>query len=158
MAQAGYNVTTEGAVTLTAATARSVLGVKAHTNSGLQVKGFKVGFAGVTASAVPVLIELCYSTWATKSPGTNSTSVTARQTYGRSLTAGFTAASSWAAANEPTVLTVVEEFLLSPNGGLFVMQYPLGTEPDCALAEGYVLRCTAPAGVDVRGTMSVERI
>ncbi len=158
MAAVGYSITTEGAVALSAATARSILGAKAHANSGLQVKGFTVALDGVTGSAVPVLVELCYATFATKPPGTNSTSCTIKQAYGRSLTAGFTAANSWAASNEPTVLSVLKEFLLAPDKGLFAFQFPLGQEPDCALGEGFVLRLTAPAAVNVRASMDVERV
>ena len=156
MSAVGYSVTTEGAVALAAATAKTIIGAKAHANSGLQVKGFVVAFDGVTASAVPVLVELCYATFATNPPGTSSTSVTARQTYGRALTAGFTAAKGWTV--EPTVLTVIKEFLLAPDKGVIAYQYPLGQEPDCALAEGFVIRCTAPAVVNVRSTLDVERV
>jgi hypothetical protein len=158
MACSGYWIQTEGAVALTAATAKTILGAKAHANSGLQVKGFLVAFDGVTSSAVPVLVELCYSTWATNSPGTQSTSVTVRQSYGRVLTAGFTAAKSWNASNEPTTLTTQMEFLMAPDKGLVMWQFPLGQEPDCALAEGFAIRCTAPATVNVRASMTLERI
>jgi hypothetical protein len=152
-----YICTTEGAVALVAATAKTVCGVKAHANSGIQVTAWSVSFDGVTASAVPVFCELVYSTWASNSPGTNSTSTTPRQRAGRVLTAGFTSGRNWTA--EPTVLTAAyAELLLTPNGGTFVYDFPLGTEPDSALAEGYAIRCTAPAGVNVRGGMRVTRI
>lgn len=152
-----YACTTESAVSLSAAVAKSIVGAKAHANSGLMVRGFTVGFDGVTASAVPVLVELCYATFATNGPGTNSTSTTARQMGGRALTAGFTSAKNW--TSEPTVLTqVFPEVLLTPNGGVLVYDFPDGTEPDCALAEGFVLRCTAPATVNVRGGLIVSRI
>lgn len=156
MSAVGYRTTTEGAVSLSAATAKSILGVKAHANSGLQVKGFKVGAKGVTASNVPGVIELCYSTFGANSPGTNSTSTTIRQLYGRVLTAGFTGGRNW--TTEPTTLTVIEEFPLTPNGGLVIIPFPLGTEPDCALAEGFVLRLTFPDAVNVHASMDVERI
>lgn len=156
MSAVGYSVTTEGAVALSAATAKSILGVKAHANSGLQLKGFEVSFDGVTASAEPVLVELCSATFATNSPGTASTSVTARQKYGRVLTAGFTGGKTW--TTEPTVLTVFKEFLLAPDKGFIAYQWPLGQEPDSALAEGFVIRCNAPAAVNVRATLDVERI
>lgn len=156
MSRAGYSVGTGGTVALAAATAKTVLGVKAHANSGLQLCGFEIGFDGVTASAVPGRIEICYCTWATNSPGTNSTSVTPAQVYGRVLTAGFTAAKDWSA--EPTSLTTLKEFPLTPNGGLFAYQFPLGTEPDTALAEGLVIRCTYAAIVNLRASMMVERI
>lgn len=73
-----------------------------------------------------------------------------------SLTAGFTAGKNWTA--EPTVLTVLDEWLLTPNGGLALVDIPLGNEYDSALAEGFVIRCTAPATVNVRATMDVSRI
>ena len=155
MADCGYSFTTEGAVALTAATAKTVIGVKSHANFGLSLTGWTVGFDGVTASAVPVLAEIGYCTWATNSPGTASTATTEQQEYGRVIAAGFTAGKTW--TTEPTVITVLQEFLLSPNGGLVVFEYPLGKEPDCALAEGFVLRLTAPAAVNARASMKVRR-
>jgi hypothetical protein len=150
-----YDVPGGAAVALAAATAKSVLGVKAHANSGLLVTRFSVAFDGVTASAVPVFIELCYSTFATNSPGTASTTVTPLQRSGRSLAVGFTAAKTW--TTEPTVLTTLRSFDLTPNGGVLMYDYPLGTEPDCNLAEGFVIRVTAPAVVNVVAEMSVVR-
>ena len=70
MAAPQYLCATEGAVALSAATAKTIVGVKAHANSGLLLQGARVAFDGVTASGVPVLVELCYCTWATNSPGT----------------------------------------------------------------------------------------
>lgn len=156
MSAVGYACATEGAVALAAATAKTVIGVKAHANSGLQLKGLILGFDGVTASAVPVLIEVCYCTFGANAPGTNSTSTTPRQSYGRALTAGFTSGKTW--TTEPTTITVLKELLLTPNSGAIAFQFPLGTEPDCALGEGFAIRCTAPAVVNVRGSLDVERV
>jgi hypothetical protein len=55
------------------------------------------------------------------------------------------------------VLTVLEEELLTPNGGLVIYNWPLGQTYDSALGEGFVIRCTAPATVNVRATMLFER-
>jgi hypothetical protein len=150
-----YTASTSAAVALSAATAKTVIGWKAHANSGLLLTGYNIGFDGVTASAVPVLVEICYCTWATNSPGTNSTSLTPTQELGRVIAVGATAARNWSA--EPTALTVMREILLTPNGGTIVYDFPLGTEPDCALAEGFAIRCTAPAVVNVRATLKVSR-
>lgn len=150
-----YTAPTGAAVALSAATAKTVIGVKAHANSGLLLAGYNIGFDGVTASAVPVLVEICYCTWASNPPGTNSTSVTPVQELGRVIAVGATAARNWSA--EPTVLTPMREILLTPNGGTIVYDYPLGTEPDCAVAEGFAIRCTAPAVVNVRATLKVSR-
>lgn len=156
MAAVGYSDTTEGSVALAAGVAKTILGVRAHANSGLQLKGFMVAFDGITASAVPVLVEIGYCTFATNAPGTNSTSTTPNQTYGRVLAAGFTAARNW--TTEPTAITVFKEFLLAPDKGVIPFQWPLGQEPDCALAEGFVIRCNAPAAVNVRASIDVERV
>lgn len=156
MAAVGYSCTTEGAVALSAATAKTILGVKAHANSGLQLKGFMVAFDGVTSSAVPVLVEVCYCTFGANSPGTNSTGTAENQVYGRVLTAGFTGGRNW--TTEPTTITVLKEFLLAPDKGIIAFQFPLGQEPDTALGEGLCIRCNAPAAVNVRASMDVERI
>lgn len=152
-----YDCPGGSAVALSAATARSIIGAKGHANSGLLLMDYEIGFDGVTASAVPVLIEICYATFATKPPGTNSTTIAPVQRNGRVLAAGFTAADSWTAGNEPTVLSVLRSRVLTPNGGLILYDYPLGKEPDTALGEGFVVRCTAPAIVNVRATIAVSR-
>jgi hypothetical protein len=158
MAKSGYSATTEGAVALAAATAKSIIGVKSGAttaNHGVDLIKWRVGFDGTSPSAVPVLVEVCYATFATNAPGTNSTSTSIRQNYGRLASTGFTTAKTW--TTEPTVLTVIEEQLLTPNAGAILLDYPLGTSPDSALGEGFVIRCTAPAIVNVRSTIWFER-
>lgn len=155
MAKAGYVTSTEGAVALAAATAKSVIGVAAPATFGVDLKKFRIGFDGVTASAVPVLVELCAATFATNAPGTGSTATTVDQAYGRVITPGFTAAKNWTA--EPTVLTPLEEFLLTPAGGLLFYDFPLGDTPDSAVSQGFVLRCNAPAVVNLRASLWFER-
>lgn len=156
MAKAGYSAPTGAAVALSAATAKSVIGVKSGSAFGIDLKKLRVSFDGVTATAVPVLVELCYATFATNSPGTNSTSVTPAQVYGRVIAHGTTAARNW--TTEPTVLTVLDEWLLTPNGGTVLYDLPLGDTPDSAVSEGFTLRLTAPATVNARATMWWERL
>lgn len=155
MSAPNYQCSTEGAVALAAATAKTIIGVKAHANSGLLLDKVRYGFDGITASAVPGLVELCYATWATNAPGTNSTSTTPRQGNGRVLTAGFTSGKTWSA--EPTALTVIEDELMTPNGGQLWYDFPLSTEYDCALGEGFCLRMTFPAIVNARSVFGVSR-
>lgn len=157
MAAPIYAIGTEADVTLSAATARTVLGAKAHANSGLLLLEATVTFQGVSATGEPALVEVLYSTWATNSPGTNSTSCTVRQQSGRVLTAGFTGGYAWTAGNEPTALTMLmPAFFIHPQAGV-IYQIPLGGEFDCALAEGFAIRLTAAAGVDVRAGMRLSR-
>lgn len=155
MAKAGYSVTTGAAVALSAATAKHVLGVRAGTAFGVDLKKLRVAFDGTTTTAVPVLVELCYVTFATNPPGTSSTTVTPAQVYGRTIAHGVTAARDW--STPPTVVTVLDEWLLTPNGGLAVYDIPLGDTPDSAPSEGFTIRCTAPAAVNVRAALWWER-
>lgn len=150
-----YAAQTEAAVALVAATPKTVWGVKAHANSGLLLRKLKLSSDGIASSAIPILVEVCYSTWATNSPGTSSTSTTPRQKNGRVLTAGFTSGRNW--TSEPTALTVLDEFLLSAFMGNVWNDIPLGDEYDCALGEGFCARLTAPAAVNVRLTGDVNR-
>lgn len=155
MAKAGYSATTQADVALAAATAKSVIGVTAPAQFGVDLTKFRIGFTGITAGAVPGLIEVCAATFATNAPGTNSTSATVQQDYGRSITAGFTAAYNW--TTEPTVLTVIDSWPLTPTGGLVLYDYPLGTSPDNAVSAGFVIRCTFAAIVNLRATLHFER-
>jgi len=158
MAKAGYWVGTSAAVALSAATAKTALMVITPSSFGIDLKKFKVSFDGVTSSAVPVLVELVTSTNATNStPGTNNTTESSNivQLYGRSITTGFTAFS--ASTSEPTVLTVIERFMLTPVGGTIFYDFPLGDTPDGAVSAGMGLRLTAPATVNARASMTFER-
>lgn len=150
MAKAGYTATTGADVALTAATAKSVLGVLAPSTFGGDLTYVAVGIDTATS----LLIELCAATFATNAPGTNSTSVTMQQAYGRSVTVGFTAARTWTA--EPTVLTVLEEWRFT-SGATGIVPLPLGTSYDCAVSTGFVLRFTAVGACNARATMKLER-
>lgn len=155
MAGAGYSAISEANVA-TSTTAKTVIGVKGHANFGIDFTGFDIGFNGVTATDGPAVVELGYCTFATNSPGTASTSATVRQEYGRVIAAGATAAYTW--TTEPTVITVNRVFLVDPNKGLFSFDFPLGSTPDSAVSEGFVLRVTAATGTpNLRAAMRWER-
>lgn len=155
MAKAGYTAPAATAVALTAATAKSVIGVAAPAQFGVDLIKFRLGFDGATSTATPARIELCQATFATNGPGTNSTTITPVQIYGRSITTGFTAASNWTA--EPTVLTVMDTWQQSVYGGLVVYDFPAPATPDSAVSTGFVIRVTAPAAVNCTPTLWFER-
>lgn len=156
MADAGYTVLTGAAVSITAA-AHSILGIKSGAAFGLSITGAQIGFDGITATDHAVLVELCYSTFATNSvAGTANTARTPTQEYGRVLAHGCTGYAAW--TSEPTVLTPIREWLITPIGGFVLYDLPLGKEPDCAFNEGFVLRCTPPTStVNARGTLAFRR-
>lgn len=157
MAKNGYSVSTEGGVS-TGTSLKYILGVKSGAttaNHGVDWIRYRIAFDGTTASATPILIELCNCSFATNAPGTSSTSVTVRQEYGRAAGTGFTAAKDWSSA--PTSVTAFEQFYLTPNGGTILYDWPLGTSPDSPLGEGFVIRVTAGASVNMTATMWFER-
>jgi hypothetical protein len=155
-AKCGYSATTGGAVALGAGTAKSILGMRAGAAFGIELVKMGVYFDGVTATAVPVLVELCAATFATNAPGTGSTAVTAINSYGRPIASGMTAAKTW--TSEPTVLSVLQERLIDPNKGNWEWEYVPQARPDVDVNQGFVIRCNAPAAVNVRGGLDVERI
>ncbi len=156
MAKAGYSASTEADVALVANTAKTVLGVNAPAQFGVDLRGLEIAFDGVTTTDKPVLIEVCACTFATNGPGTNSTSNTIQQIYGRSITAGFTGAYNW--TTEPTVLTVLKTIRVTPNGGTYDYDWPLGETLDNAVSTGFAIRCTAPtSAVNVRASVRFER-
>jgi hypothetical protein len=162
MAKAGYSITTGPAgtagVALVAATAKSILTLIAPATFGIDLTKIRVGFDGVTASAVPVSVEMCDNTLATNStPGTANTNgnTSINQVYGRAITAGFTG--FYNSTSEPTVLTSYDRWTLTPNGGLVIYDWPLGSTHDTPVSAGVTMRCTAPAAVNVTASMWAER-
>jgi hypothetical protein len=136
-----FKAHTEGEVGLAGAgTVKSILGVAGNANFGVVLKELWVDFDGLTSSNNTVKLAIARCTFATNAPGTNSTTVTVKQSNGRHAATGFAAGKSWTA--EPTVIETVaeEEFSLDPNKGLFRYPWPLGDEPDSALGEGWLLR------------------
>lgn len=159
MSAPGYTVVfgSGGAIALTAATAKTVANVIAGANDSPTITEICVCFDGTTASNAPVLIELCQSTQATS--GT-STAFTPLQIRGwPTQAANCTAAVNYTA--EPTVLTIIKNWLVTPNGGTFVIQSPLGREAQGVVAastagKGMCLRITAPNAVNTRGYIEHE--
>jgi hypothetical protein len=153
MAKAGYFCRTGAAVGLSAGVAKSVLSVICPAQFGIDLKKVRVSFDGVTATAVPVVVEICVSTQAT---GGTFTTGAVTQIYGRSITPGFT--SNFNYTVEPTVLTQVDDLpMLDPNKGLVMYDWPLGDTPDSAVSQAFIIRCTAPAAVNARASMQFER-
>lgn len=149
MAKAGYSAAT-GAAVATGTALKSIVSVIAPAQFGVDLKKFRIGFDGVTAANAPVLVEL----WKFTTDGTG-TSGTVNQVYGPTITAGFTSKYNYTA--EPTTLTLLDSWTLTPAGGLVVYDFPLGDTPDTAVSQGIALRTTAAVTVNVRATLWFER-
>lgn len=150
----GYEIDTEGVVALVAATAKTVLAVVAAANAPVRMVEASVSFDGVDATKVPVLVEFVQITMATA--GTSS-AATVKQIRGATRTTQATGARAFTA--EPTVVTALKPRLLTPNGGLIIVQFPLGREPESVISastEAIGLRLTAPFAVNVRADIEFE--
>jgi hypothetical protein len=148
--KAGYTAEVGAAVALAAGTAKTVLSVIAPAQFGVDLVGYRLGFDGVTAANTPVVIEVVSFT----TDGTG-TAGTVAQAYGRAITAGFTTKYNYTV--EPTTVTLIDTFRLTPNGGAIVYDYPRDRTPDCAVSNLIALRLTAAQIVNVTGTMIFER-
>jgi hypothetical protein len=151
--QSTYALTTTAAAGLTAAVAKTVLAVRGGSQFGLRLRKWAIGFDGVTASAVPVVVDLCH--WSGAVAGT-ATAATPVQTGGRAIAHGV-GGSGQNYTVEPTVLTVIKQILLTPNGGLLIEEFSPDTEPDSDALTGFAIRCTAPATVNARATLEWAR-
>jgi hypothetical protein len=153
-----YKVDTGAAAFTSLATLQTAFGIQAGADYGLQLKKFRIGATGVTASNPPGIVRVFSATYATNPPGTNSTTQTPIQANGRTLAAtNMLGALQWTV--EPTVKTYLDEFPLTPNGGTVLYDYPLGDEPDTpALGSGFGVEVTFSVAVGIAGAMWVTRI
>ena len=156
MAQVQYATSTGTApFTSTAVIQTAVAVVNAGTDFATQLKKYRIGFNGVTAANPPVTVRF-FST-ANTTAGT-STALTITQTSGRVLaTTNLTSAGGYTV--EPTTKTYYgDAFLLTPNGGLVIYDFPLGDEPDTALTSTMGMEITASVGVGTEAALWFTRI
>lgn len=146
-----YSMSVDG-IALVAATAKSIAEIGFGSADRGKIVEWSVTFDGVTASAVPVKVEV----------GRFSAGVTTATTYSGGPdkldpadgTAGATAKHSTTAEGAGTADDVII-YRVPPTGGL-VMQYPLGREWVMAVSTFWRIRCTAAAGVNVTFTVTWE--
>ena len=118
----------------------------------MTLKQWSIEFDGVTASNVPIRVQLGIVT-ATSAVGTAVTAQAMRQNQ-----PALAAAGKKLPASEGTFV-VLEEHRVPPTSGLLI-QYPLGEEPwvigAAATASGLAIRAQAGAAVNATCTMEWE--
>lgn len=138
--------------------AKTALMVISPANSGLLVVEFGISFDGVTASAVPALVELVSSTQA--GAGTSAETPTITQTRGR-VTGGEPPTGGSKYSAEPTVLVRHRAWYVRQDGGILVVQFPLGREPETDDSGGaikaYGIRVNVSANVNLMAYMETEK-
>jgi hypothetical protein len=142
-------------VALTAATAKTVLGVKAAANVCVKLTEVGASFDGATSSNAPAVCEFMQATFATNPPGTNSTSVTpAKRDTGRAETVQATAAKTWTV--EPTVLTNQRPLNIGQFNGVVVFMHPFSSPFNIIGGQGAALRINSPNNVNFTGSLTGE--
>lgn len=129
-------------VSLTAATAKTVLQVFAPANQRVKIKGWGVYFDGTSVSAEPVQIQLIRQTNA----GTMSAVTPAKSDD--SLPETVQSSASVDASAEPTNGDVLQYRNIHPQSG-YEHVYGIGDEDWIKGGGRVAIRCTAPAAVNV---------
>lgn len=144
-----------GGFSYAANTTKTLLTVDAPAGRNITLTELGISADGTSGTALALRVELCRCTFATA--GTSTAAVTGIQTRGDTTAAQSTGARDYTA--EPTVLTTIRTWFVTPNMGLLGWQFPLGREPMSAVGTGFALRVTNPTGgttVNVRGYMEIE--
>lgn len=110
---------------------------------------FGISFQGTSAADAPALVQLLRQTTA----GT-TTSVTPVKLDAADVAAESTAGKN--ATAEPTPSDVLLNFYLTPNGGAWAQQFPLGREPIMAASTYLGILVTTAATVDTSAYMIFE--
>lgn len=157
-----YVVMTGGTATavpaaLSATTAKTLVLITAATANQPAITEIGISFDGVTASAVPVLVELVSGTGGTAGTSTSQTPKQLRGWPGQS--SQTTGAQTYTA--EPGTQLVNRKWFITPNGGQTVIQNPLGREPTGIVtattdAKTWSIRATAPAAVNAHAYIEFE--
>lgn len=125
---------------IASSTAETILQLVGPSTSRLRIVEFGISFDGTTAANAPVDVQLLRQTTA----GTAST--TAQVPVKMDPADPAPAATfNYTYTAEPTAGDVLGSWQLTPNGGLFVMQYPLGREPVMAASGRVGLKVTPGA-------------
>jgi hypothetical protein len=146
-----YSVFAPVNVTLTA-TSITALSVLAGASFGLALKGIDLGSLGVTATDVPMRVEVCQ--WDGTGAGTPTGAATITQESGLVIASGMTAFYDYTV--EPTTLVVARTLTLTPNSATLIL--PFDEPMECGPGDGFALRITATANVSVVPGMRVSRI
>ncbi len=153
-----YSVTTATVFAMTAG-AKTALMAIAPAGHGLTLVEASVSFDGVTATAVPALVEIVTSTQA--GAGTSGVTPTITQTRGRT-TGGSAPTGGSNYTVEPTTLVRVRVYYIPQFMSGQTYQLPLGREIECDSSAGTLkglgIRVTVSANVNFVGYMEVENL
>lgn len=138
IARSGTSATNTTGVSLTAATAKSVVGCLGASSDTITMMRVKISFSSATATDAPATVELGIIS----ALGT-MTSFTPVQWSGSSLASSATA--GYNATVEPTYTRIVDSMYIPVFNGAYAEWIPLGMEPQVGASTGFAIRITSPA-------------
>ena len=127
--------------------AKTVLKLIQPTSFNFKIHQIMVSMDGVTSTAVPALVDWGTSTEA--GAGTQNGTAVTTQVKGRAQAHGLTVGQNFTV--EGTTYTISNNVLVPQYMGLFVIQFPLGFEPESPgdAASSWFLRINVTANVNV---------
>lgn len=135
-----YIVQTGADVSLSAATAKTLLQVVTGATRRAKITEIGIGFASVTSTDGPVLIELREQSTAGTSSANTPVAIDRADP-----SAIATALDTFTVEPTDTGLRGPGPWKVTPIGGTFVYQFPAGQELELAVSTRLGLRLTAPA-------------
>lgn len=138
-----------GAVSLTAATLKSILQIATPSTTRAKLVSFSISFNSVTSSDAPAVVDLLRQTTA----GTGGTSATVAPLDPDAPAAQSTGLYNISSA-EPTAGNVLWSGYVTPVGGLFVLNFAEGEEPILDISSRIGLRVNSPSAVSAIATLT----
>lgn len=134
---------------LVAATARTVIQIRAPTNQRVRITSWGLYFDGTASTGQPVAVRILRQTTA----GTMTTGTVRK--LDDSIADTLQTGAGTNATAEPTASDVLQQLTIHPQTG-HTMAYAFGQEPIVGAGDRLGWECTAPAGVNVRGFVAFE--
>jgi len=154
VANAAVNTTAAPVRVATGTAIKTLLQVTAGSANRMTIISWSISFDGVTASAVPVPVELIETTTVA---GGSPTAVTPMKwdpsSDASAATAGFSPSSEGSVSGTTRLLDYVD---LTPNGGVYVHDFPLGREPIVLASQVLRIRTTSAATVNAICSLTWE--
>lgn len=127
------------------------LGVKNAANQAITLDELDIGFDGTNSANGPAIVDIASCTFATNSPGTNSSSGTAHPSdTGRPETVQSTVGNTWTA--QPTVITIWKSIIVPTYMGSALAPTPLMKPQILKGGNGTVVDVTLPNTVTANMT------
>lgn len=136
-----------GPTAISASSTKTLLSITAPTR-GLKVKEVTISFDGTDAAKTPVQVEFTK----TSSAGTG-TSTTPADDQATGLASDTTALKTLTV--EPSSPVVHRQWYVTPAGGLWAVQWPLGDEPSLFSSEHFAIRVITASGVACNAMASI---